>query len=56
MIAHRLSTIQNADVICVLHAGNIVEYGTHNGLLALGGIYTRLYNAQKCFLNKKSQI
>ncbi|XP_031622750.1 multidrug resistance protein homolog 65-like [Contarinia nasturtii] len=47
VIAHRLSTIQNADAICVLRGGNIVEYGTHRELLALGGLYTRLYNAQK---------
>ncbi|XP_055294777.1 multidrug resistance protein homolog 65-like [Sitodiplosis mosellana] len=47
VIAHRLSTVQNADVICVLRGGNIVEYGTHNELLALDSIYTRLYNAQK---------
>ncbi|XP_055308357.1 multidrug resistance protein homolog 65-like [Sitodiplosis mosellana] len=46
VIAHRLSTVQNADAICVLRGGNIVEYGTHNELLSLGGIYTRLYNAQ----------
>ncbi|XP_055296579.1 multidrug resistance protein homolog 65-like [Sitodiplosis mosellana] len=47
VIAHRLSTVQNADAICVLHGGNIVEYGTHTELLALGGRYTNLYNAQK---------
>lgn len=47
VIAHRLSTVQNADAICVLRGGTIVEYGTHNDLLALGGIYARLYNAQK---------
>lgn len=47
VIAHRLSTVQNADAICVLRSGSIVEYGTHSELLALGGIYSRLYNAQK---------
>lgn len=47
IIAHRLSTVQNADAICVLRSGSIVEYGTHSELLSLGGIYSRLYNAQK---------
>ena len=41
-IAHRLSTIQNAHKICVLHNGVIVESGTHQELLALGGRYYRL--------------
>lgn len=47
IIAHRLSTVQNADVICVFRSGSIVECGTHGELLALNGIYTRLYNAQR---------
>lgn len=47
IIAHRLSTVQNADSICVLRDGNIIEYGNHKQLLALDGHYARLYNAQK---------
>lgn len=47
VIAHRLSTVQNADVICVVQNGVIAEMGTHSQLLAIGGIYTKLYRAQK---------
>jgi len=46
VIAHRLNTIRHADRILVLDAGQIVEEGTHDQLLARGGIYTRLHEAQ----------
>lgn len=46
-IAHRLSTIKNADEICVLHEGEIVECGTHEELLEKGGYYRKLHEMQK---------
>ena len=46
VIAHRLSTIQSADKIIVMHKGEIRESGTHQQLLALGGIYYKLYQLQ----------
>ncbi len=46
MIAHRLSTIRDVDIICVLDKGRIVEQGTHDVLLASGGLYSKLYKTQ----------
>ncbi len=46
IVAHRLSTVQNADLILVMNAGKIVEQGTHGELMAKGGFYAELYNAQ----------
>ena len=45
-IAHRLSTIKNADLICVMHEGRIVERGKHDELLALNGYYKKLTDMQ----------
>ncbi|MGN0337549.1 MAG: ABC transporter ATP-binding protein [Lachnospiraceae bacterium] len=46
VIAHRLSTIKNADLILVMKDGDIIEQGTHDELIALGGFYADLYQSQ----------
>ncbi len=46
IVAHRLSTIREADVILVMKDGNIIEQGSHEELLKMGGFYTELYNSQ----------
>ncbi|MDY5138869.1 ATP-binding cassette domain-containing protein, partial [Actinotignum timonense] len=46
IIAHRLSTVRNATTILVMEAGDVVESGTHEELLAAGGAYARLYESQ----------
>ena len=47
VVAHRLSTIRNADLICVVHEGRIVEQGKHDELVAKGGYYKNLVDMQK---------
>ena len=46
-IAHRLSTIRNADKILVIEEGRVIEEGTHDELIALGGSYARMNNIQR---------
>jgi ABC-type multidrug transport system fused ATPase/permease subunit len=44
-IAHRLSTAERADLVVVVDAGRVVEQGTHDALVAAGGVYARLYES-----------
>ena len=55
-IAHRLSTIKNADKIVVVSRGEIVEEGTHSQLIALGGVYKGLVEAQRISAERKEGI
>ena len=56
IIAHRLSTIKHADRILVVHKGEIWEEGSHNELLAQGGLYARLYDLQYRFQDRDGRI
>jgi subfamily B ATP-binding cassette protein MsbA len=53
VIAHRLSTIQNASRIIVMSGGRVIQEGTHDALLAQGGLYQELYNMQ--FMSTESK-
>ena len=55
VIAHRLSTIRNASQICVMHEGRIVERGTHDELLALGGSYAHMLEVQSQYYQETEE-
>lgn len=55
IVAHRLSTVRNADLIVVMDKGDLVEQGTHNELLALGGVYSELVRKQQIDVVDKNE-
>ncbi|KAI7878594.1 p-glycoprotein [Lichtheimia hyalospora FSU 10163] len=55
VIAHRLSTIRNADLIVVMHQGDLIEKGTHAELVGLGGVYADLVKKQEIALSRNDQ-
>jgi ATP-binding cassette subfamily B protein len=56
LIAHRLSTIRDADIILVMNHGDLVEQGSHDELLAAGGLYAQLAAAQGRARSRKLQV
>ena len=56
MIAHRLATIRNADLILVMHHGEVAERGTHEELLARGGLYKQLSELQTAQARRRTRL